>query len=74
MLLILNTKKLSEIKKELDTLENVIPVTKRHYVPEHFHVTEVGLITKNFIDCGGKVRNETVINSNYGMLMILNTV
>jgi hypothetical protein len=24
--------------------------------------TEVGLVTKNFIDCGGKVRNETVVN------------
>lgn len=22
-------------------------------VPEHFHVTEVGIITKDFIDCGG---------------------
>jgi hypothetical protein len=22
----------------------------------------VGLVTKNFIDCGGKVRNETVVN------------
>ena len=31
-------------------------------VPEHFHVTEVGLITKNFIDCGGTVRKETVVN------------
>jgi hypothetical protein len=25
-------------------------------------VTEVGMITKNFIDCGGKVREEKVIN------------
>jgi hypothetical protein len=32
------------------------------FVPEHFHVTEVGIITKNFIDCGGTVRNEKVIN------------
>jgi hypothetical protein len=31
-------------------------------VPEHFHVTEVGVITKNFIDCGGTVRKETVVN------------
>jgi hypothetical protein len=27
-------------------------------VPAHFHVTEVGLNTKSFIDCGGTVRNE----------------
>ena len=31
-------------------------------VPSHFHVTEVGKITKNFIDCGGVVRDENVIN------------
>ena len=55
--------KLSEIKKHLSTatavnflLENGIAV------PEHFHVTEVGVITKNFIDCGGTVRNEKVAN------------
>jgi hypothetical protein len=55
--------KLSEIKKQLSTLENVtFQLPNGTYVPEHFHVTEVGLITKNFIDCGGKVRNETVVN------------
>lgn len=26
------------------------------YVPQHFHVTEVGRIDKNFIDCGGTRR------------------
>lgn len=31
-------------------------------VPNHFHVTEVGKITKHFIDCGGTVRNEEVAN------------
>ena len=31
-------------------------------VPSHFHVTEVGKITKHFIDCGGTVRNEEVVN------------
>lgn len=55
--------KLSEIKKVLDTLENVtFQLPNGNFVPEHFHVTEVGLINKNFIDCGGVVRNETVIN------------
>ena len=55
--------KLSEIKRELCTLENVAFVLPNgNYVPEHFHVTEVGLVTKNFIDCGGKVRKETVVN------------
>ncbi len=31
-------------------------------VPAHFHVTEVGLVTKHFIDCGGTVRHEQVVN------------
>jgi hypothetical protein len=55
--------KLSEIKTilaSLDTVEFQLP--NGAFVPEHFHVTEVGLITKNFIDCGGKVRNESVVN------------
>jgi len=54
---------LSQVKKELSTLENVAFILPNGtFVPEHFHVTEVGLITKNFIDCGGKVRQETVVN------------
>lgn len=31
-------------------------------VPENFHVTEVGMITKDFIDCGGTIRKETTVN------------
>ena len=55
--------KLSAIKKVLSTLENIAFILPNGmYVPEHFHVTEVGLITKNVIDCGGKVRNKTVVN------------
>jgi hypothetical protein len=55
--------KLSEIKTILSTAENVAFVLENGtHVPEHFHVTEVGFITKNFIDCGGTVRNEKVVN------------
>lgn len=28
-------------------------------VPAHFHVTEIGRVRKDFIDCGGATRNET---------------
>ena len=55
--------KLSEIKNCLgfmDALRFQLP--DGSFVPEHFHVTEVGQISKNFIDCGGTVRNETVVN------------
>jgi hypothetical protein len=55
--------KLSEVKRILPTLENVeFQLENGTFVPEHFHVTEVGIITKNFIDCGGVIRNEKVVN------------
>ena len=55
--------KLSEIKKHLSTAVDVnFQLPNGTFVPEHFHVTEVGIINKNFIDCGGTVRNEKVAN------------
>jgi hypothetical protein len=57
------TMKLSEVKEILTTAEAVnFQLENGTMVPEHFHVTEVGIITKNFIDCGGKVRQEKVAN------------
>ncbi len=55
--------KLSEIKivlKKLDTIG--FQLANGELVPNHFHVTEVGKVTKRFIDCGGVVRNEEVVN------------
>jgi len=55
--------KLSEIKDILATAEGVnFKMENGDAVPEHFHVTEVGIITKDFIDCGGTVRHEKVAN------------
>ncbi|MBL7869772.1 MAG: hypothetical protein JNM71_17315 [Flavobacterium lindanitolerans] len=55
--------KLSEIKEILPALDNVeFQLENGTFVPEHFHVTEVGQIIKNFIDCGGVIRNEKVVN------------
>ena len=55
--------KLSEIKEILPTLDNVeFQLENGTFVPEHFHVTEVGQINKKFIDCGGVIRDEKVIN------------
>ncbi|PWN68989.1 hypothetical protein C1631_013030 [Chryseobacterium phosphatilyticum] len=55
--------KLSEIKEILAALNNVeFQLENGTFVPEHFHVTEVGTVTKHFIDCGGTVRNEKVVN------------
>ena len=54
---------LEQIKEILPTLENVeFQLEDGTFVPEHFHVTEVGQINKRFIDCGGVIRDESVVN------------
>lgn len=55
--------KLSEIKFTLDQLSEVqFKMPNGEAVPQHFHITEVGVCTKRFIDCGGTLRNESIIN------------
>ena len=55
--------KLEEVKSALELLETIgFQLPNGELVPNHFHVTEVGKITKHFIDCGGTVRNEEVVN------------
>ncbi|PWI29300.1 hypothetical protein DI383_12745 [Flavobacteriaceae bacterium LYZ1037] len=55
--------KLSEIKQHLKKLETIaFQLPDGALVPSHFHVTEVGKIDKHFIDCGGTIRKESVIN------------
>lgn len=54
---------LSEIKAVLKAVKSItFQLPNGTLVPPHFHVTEVGKITKDFIDCGGTVRHEEVIN------------
>jgi len=55
--------RLSILKEHLNGLTAVnfqLPDGTR--VPKHFHVTEVGVIAKDFIDCGGTVRHEKTAN------------
>jgi phage anti-repressor protein len=55
--------KLSEIKQILKTLDTVeFQLEDGSFVPEHFHVTEVGQSNKHFIDCGGVTRTENRVN------------
>ncbi|MCC2545212.1 DUF6428 family protein [Hymenobacter sp. BT175] len=55
--------KISEMKQSLAGLEAVnFRLPNGEYLPSHFHVTEVGLVSKHFIDCGGVERQETVAN------------
>jgi hypothetical protein len=55
--------KLSQVKSALKELETIaFKLPNGELVPNHFHVTEVGKITKHFIDCGGVERKEEVVN------------
>lgn len=55
--------KLSEVISAIQSIEKVdFELENGQKVPEHFHVTEVGKITKHFIDCGGTVRKEEVVS------------
>ena len=59
----LYTMKISEMKQSLAGLDAVtFRLPSGEYLPAHFHVTEVGLVTKHFVDCGGVERRETVAN------------
>jgi len=51
--------KLSQVKVILKTVEKLaFKVENGPNVPDHFHITEVGMATKTFIDCGGTIRTE----------------
>ena len=55
--------RISEVKDALSKIESVnFKLPDGTVLPKHFHVTEVGLVTKHFIDCGGTERKETVAN------------
>ena len=44
--------KLSEFKAKLNKLE----VLRFENLRDHFHITEVGVVSKDFVDCGGTKR------------------
>ncbi|MBN7809990.1 hypothetical protein J0A68_03420 [Algoriphagus sp. H41] len=55
--------KLSEAKQILAGAETIsFQLPNGQLVPSHFHVTEIGLVDKHFIDCGGTVRKEQKVN------------
>ena len=49
-----------QILSELDTVKFKLP--NGQFVPAHFHITEVGKLTRNYIDCGGILRQENKLN------------
>ncbi len=55
--------KLIEVKNALQDLQELrFQLPDGSFVPQHFHVTEIGAISKHFIDCGGTVRTENVVS------------
>lgn len=55
--------KLNELKTLLRKYPSRLPrfeLPDGSEVPAHFHVTEVGYVTKNFVDCGGTFRAASV--------------
>lgn len=55
--------KLSAFKEQLKGVDQLnIELPNGQKVPAHFHVTEVGQIEKNFIDCGGMIRKELKVS------------
>ncbi len=55
--------KLSQFKYYLETVPQLHFVQPNGtLIPKHFHITEAGLTTKHFIDCGGTVRMEKTVS------------
>lgn len=55
--------KLSDFKKHLSVAKSLnFELPNGELVAAHFHITEVGTITKNFIDCGGLVHQDHFVN------------
>lgn len=54
--------KLSDLKTTLLSLETLrFKTPEGEDIPLHFHITEAGLSTKHFIDCGGTIRKESAV-------------
>lgn len=54
--------KLYQLKQILKTVPQLNFVLEDgRLVPQHFHITEAGLVTKLFVDCGGTIRTHKSI-------------
>ncbi len=54
---------LSELKECLQVEKELLfRLPDGHTVPAHFHLTEIGRIQRDFIDCGGRRSSETMIS------------
>ena len=55
--------KLQEFKSKLENSSQLnFRLANGEEIPAHFHITEVGQISRKFIDCGGTLRQNSKIN------------
>ena len=55
--------KISKVKEILCSISELqFKLPNGQFIPKHFHLTELGLTTKTFIDCGNTLREEKKIN------------
>ena len=55
--------KIHQFKNIVGSLNSInFQLENGQIIPKHFHITEIGCISKKFIDCGGTVREEKIIN------------
>jgi len=55
--------KISQFKQHLNSISELnIIQTNGMFIPKHFHITEAGLTTKHYIDCGGTERTEKTVS------------
>lgn len=54
---------IEQVKNQLKSIDEVnFELENGTMVPAHFHITEIGVVTKHFIDCGGTIRTEKVVS------------
>jgi hypothetical protein len=67
----MNLGQFSEVLKKSPNQTFRIEVPSGKLLPQHFHVTEVGKVTKDFVDCGGVRRSaatcvlQTLVGSDF---------
>lgn len=55
--------KLSQLQEALTTMDEVhFTLPNGKFIPKHYHLTEIGLATKTFVDCGGKRHQDKKVN------------
>lgn len=52
----MNVRQLVEVLEERKESSLHIMLASGEFIPDHFHVTEIGCVQKHFIDCGGAQR------------------